>query len=237
MSTTQLAAALFQLQQLDLEIDLLVAEQQTLASSLQNNASLRRLRAEQKTAQQQLADGVQARQDGEQVLADLEQRLKQHEQRLYGGSVTNAKELSALQQDVQYLRAQCTQQEDRVLEMMETVEKLNQALADKASAVSEAERAWQTFSEASTAKHEQLEHRLQERRTARAAQAARLDMELVKRYESMRKIRQGRVVSKVEQNSCQWCRVILTPSELQRVRVSPELQTCSNCGRILYYDR
>jgi hypothetical protein len=60
---------------------------------------------------------------------------------------------------------------------------------------------------------------------------------LLKRYETMRRTKQGRAVSKVDQNSCQWCRVILTPSELQLVRISPDLQTCTNCGRILYYER
>ena len=65
----------------------------------------------------------------------------------------------------------------------------------------------------------------------------RLDAGLLTRYDNIRRTRQGRAVSKVEQGSCQWCRVILTPSELQRVRTSTELQTCSNCGRILYYDR
>ena len=64
-----------------------------------------------------------------------------------------------------------------------------------------------------------------------------LNEDVVKRYEAMRKTKQGRAISRIEQNSCQWCRVILTPSELQKVRISPELQTCLNCGRILYYQR
>jgi predicted nucleic acid-binding Zn-ribbon protein len=237
MSTTQIAAALFQLQQVDLEMDRLVAEQQALASSLQSSSSLKKLRAEYSISQQQLANGLQAQKEAEWALDDLERRLKQQEQRLYGGSVTNAKELYALQQEVQHLRAQQARQEEMTLEIMEAAESLREIVAQKEQMVREAEKAWEQTTASGAAHRAELELRLQEMREKRAQLARGLDGELVRRYEGLRKTKQGRVVSKVEQNSCQWCRVILTPSELQRVRISPELQTCSNCGRILYYDR
>jgi predicted nucleic acid-binding Zn-ribbon protein len=237
MSTTQIAAALFQLQRVDLEMDRLAAELQALASSLQSTSTLRKLRAEYSISQQQLTSGLQAQKEAEWALEDLEQRLKQQERRLYGGSVTNAKELHALQQEVQHLRAQQARQEEATLEMMEAAESLREVVARKEQALREAERAWEQTTAAGAARRVELEERVQALRVSRATLAVDLDDELLKRYEGLRKTRQGRVVSKVEQNSCQWCRVILTPSELQRVRMSSELQTCSNCGRILYYDR
>lgn len=237
MSTTQITAALFQLQQLDLEMDRLIAEQQALASTLQSTSLLKKLRAEEHIAQQQLAGGLQAQKDAEWALDDVERRLKQQEQRLYNGSVAGAKELNALQQEVQNLRAQQARQEDKALEIMEAAEDLRAAAARKVQAVKDAEQAWEISNAAGVTRRDQLTEKLQEQRDKRAELTAALDGELVKRYEGMRKTKQGRVVSKVEQNSCQWCRVILTPSELQHVRISAELQTCSNCGRILYYDR
>lgn len=237
MGTTQIMAALFQLQQLDLEVDRLVAEKQALASSLQSTSLLKKLRAEEQSAQQQLAGGVQAQKDAEWALEDVERRLKQQEQRLYNGSATGAKELNALQQEVQNLRAQQARQEEKALEMMEAAESLRESLEQRTRAVKEAEQSWELSNAAGVTRFGQLEEKLQGLRDKRAELIATMDDELVKRYEGMRKTKQGRVISKVEQNSCQWCRVILTPSELQRVRISAELQTCSNCGRILYYDR
>lgn len=237
MSTTQITAALFQLQQLDLEMDRLVAEQQALASTLQSTSLLKKLRAEEHIAQQQLASGLQAQKDAEWALEDVERRLKQQEQRLYNGSVAGAKELNALQQEVQNLRAQQARQEEKALEMMDAAEDLRAAAERKVQAVKSAEQAWEISNAAGVVRRDQLTEKLQSLRDRRAELTTALDGELVKRYEGMRKTKQGRVVSKVEQNSCQWCRVILTPSELQRVRISSELQTCSNCGRILYYDR
>jgi predicted nucleic acid-binding Zn-ribbon protein len=87
------------------------------------------------------------------------------------------------------------------------------------------------------ARRDQLEVRKQELQARRTQMLTSIDAGFISRYEAMRRAKQGRAISKVEQNSCQWCRVILTPSELQHVRISSQLQTCSNCGRILYYDR
>ena len=237
MSTTKIAAALFQLQQLDLELERLVAEQQAIAQSLQGNAALQKARTEHTRVQQQLHSGLQAQKEAELALEQLNQRLATHEQRLYGGTVINPKELSTLQQEVQRLRAQHSRQEDMALEVMDTAETLQEQAHQKAAALQQAEEQWKLASASILAQRDKLAIRQQEVQSKRAQQAASIDAAYITRYDAMRRTKQGRAVSKVEQNSCQWCRVILTPSELQRVRSSEQLQTCSNCGRILYYDR
>jgi predicted nucleic acid-binding Zn-ribbon protein len=237
MSTTQIAAALFQLQQLDLELERVIAEQQAIVKSLQGSVTLQKLRVEQKLVQQQLQAGLQAQKEAEWTLEDLSRRLSAQEQRLYSGVVNNPKELNALQQEVQHLRTQQSRQEDRVLEVIDVAETLQETVQRKAEALQQAEQAWTQESASSVIRRDQLEARKQELQAKRAKLITGISGEHVNRYETMRRTKQGRAISKVEQNSCQWCRVILTPSELQHVRTSSELQTCTNCGRILYYNR
>lgn len=237
MSTTQTVAALYRLQQLDLELERLVAEQQAVVKSLQGNAKLQELRVEHDRTQQQLRSSLQAQKEAEWVLEDLNRRLAAQEQRLYSGMVSNPKELNALQQEIQHLRTQQSRQEDTCLEMMEAAESLQEESHRKAETLQQTEEAWNRESAAMRARRDQLEVRKQELQTKRTQLATSVDAEFISRYETMRRMKQGRAISKVEQNSCQWCRVILTPSELQHVRVSSQLQTCTNCGRILYYDR
>lgn len=237
MNATQVAAELFQLQQLDLELDRSTAEHQSVVASLQGNAKLQRLRADYAVAQQQLQAGLQAQHDAEWTLEDVNRRLTAQEQRLYSGTVTNAKELQSLQQEVQHLRAQQSRQEELTLEVIDAAESLKEMSQRKSDALKQAEAAWQQEQTTLSARREQLESRKQELQAKRTQLATHIGPDLLKRYESMRRMKQGRAISKVEQDSCQWCRVILTPSELQRVRISSELQTCTNCGRILYYER
>ena len=237
MSTTKIAATLYQLQQLDLELERLIAEQQALESSLQGDSVLKRLRAEHTIAQQQLHLGLQAQKEAEWALEELDRRLRMQEQRLYSGVVTNAKELNALQQEVQHLRAQQNRQEEMALEVILTTESLQEAANRKAEALQQAQEKWLETNATGMIRRDQLDVKRQELLANREQFVSNIDADLLKRYEALKRTKQGRAVSKVDQNSCQWCRVILTPSELQRVRVNTDLQMCSNCGRILYYDR
>jgi hypothetical protein len=237
MSTTQIAATLYQLQQLDLDLERLVAEQQTLTRTLQGDATLAKARAEHRIAQQQLQSGLQAQKEAEWALEELDSRLKLLEQRLYSGSITNPKELYAAQQEMQHLRAQQSRQEEMTLEVMDATDTLRERAQQKSEALQRAEEAWSQFNATSVQRGEQLESKRQDALARRDQFAGGIDADLLKRYETLKRAKQGRAVSRVEQNSCQWCRVILTASELQRARVSKDLQTCGNCGRILYFDR
>jgi predicted nucleic acid-binding Zn-ribbon protein len=237
MSTTKIAATLYQLQQLDLELERSIAEQQALESSLQGDSVLKKLRAEHTIAQQQLHLGLQAQKEAEWALEELDRRLRMHEQRLYSGVVTNPKELYALQQEVQHLRAQQNRQEEMALEVILTTESLQEVANSKAEALRQAQEKWLETNASGMIRRDQLDVKRQELKANREQFASNIDAHLLNRYEALKRTKQGRAVSKVDQNSCQWCRVILTPSELQRVRVNTDLQMCSNCGRILYYDR
>jgi predicted nucleic acid-binding Zn-ribbon protein len=237
MSTTHIAATLYQLQQLDLDLERLVTEQQTLARTLQEDATLAKARAEHRNAQQQLQSGLQAQKEAEWALEELDQRLKLLEQRLYSGAITNPKELHAAQQETQHLRAQQSRQEEKTLEVMDATDTLRELAKQKSEALQRAEEAWSQFNATSVQRGEQLESKRQEALARRDQFASDIDADPLKRYETLKRAKQGRAVSRVEQNSCQWCRVILTPSELQRARVSKDLQVCGNCGRILYFDR
>ena len=237
MSTTQIAATLYQLQQIDLELERLILEQQTLTRTLQGDSTLAKARTEHRIAQQQLQSGLQAQKEAEWALAELDQRLKLLGQRLYSGSITNPKELYAVQQETQHLRAQQSRQEEMTLEVMDATDTLREMAKQKSEALQRAEEAWSQFNASSVQRGEQLESKRQEVQARHDQFAGSIDTELLKRYETLKRSKQGRAVSKVEQSSCQWCRVILTPSELQRARVSQDLQQCGNCGRILYFYR
>jgi uncharacterized protein len=237
MSTTQTAALLFQLQLLDLELDRLNAEQQAIQTSLQGNPKLRRLRSEHESAQQQTQSGLQAQKEAEWVLEDIMNRLKVQEQRLYSGTAINHKDLQPLQQEVQRLQAQQNRQEETLLELIDIAESLQEEAQHKQAILKQAEEAWGQESATLLARRDQVDVRREDLQKKRSQAASGIESGLLTRYNTLRRTKQGRAVSRVEQNSCQWCRVILTPSELQQVRISSELQTCSNCGRILYYER
>ncbi|MBO0781478.1 MAG: hypothetical protein J2P37_21875 [Ktedonobacteraceae bacterium] len=236
MGITQPAALLFRLQQLDLELDRLQAEKRAIENTLQGDEQLRKLRARYEAAQQQAQAGLQTQQEAEWALEDLNRRLQTQEQRLFSG-VVSPKDLQVLQQEVQRLRAQQSRQEEVVLEMIEAAESLQEAAQQELQVLKKAENAREQESATLLERRAQLTTHTQELQTRRDQQASDIPETLLTRYTTLRRTRQGCAVSRVEHNTCQWCRVILTPGELQHVRINTELHTCTNCGRILYYDR
>jgi predicted nucleic acid-binding Zn-ribbon protein len=232
----QPAALLFQLQQLDLELDRLLAEKQAIEHTLLNNETLLKLRKEYETARQQAQAGAQTQKEAEWVLDDITHRLQNQEQRLFDGTA-KAKDLPVLQQEVQRLRAQQNRQEETVLELIDIAESLQEAAEQKLRLIKKAEQQWTNESATLIERTHQLADQAQQIQNRRDQQAGALPVALLERYTTLRRSKQGRAISRVEQNSCQWCRVILTASELQRLRVSADLYNCTNCGRILFYDR
>lgn len=236
MSTTQLAARLFQLQELDLNLDRVNAELQSLQHTLQNNYKLRKLASEQQNAEQQWNASLQTQRDAEWHLEDLTTRLRSQEQRLASGSATNTKDLQAIQQEVQQLQAQQARQEVALREIVDVTEALQETVQRKSRELQQARDAWLLENAERIAQQRQLETQCEDLRQQRSLLTSLLETGLVERYTLMRRSKQGRAVSRVEQDSCQWCRAMLAPSELQQVLASTELQVCTNCGRILYYE-
>ncbi|GHO44303.1 zinc ribbon domain-containing protein [Ktedonospora formicarum] len=237
MSTIQLAARLFQLQELDLELDRVNAELQSLQHALQGNYTLRKLGSEQVSAEQQWKASYQAQQDAEWQLEDLNARLREQEQRLARETAANTRDLQAVQLEVQQLQAQQARQEEALRELVDVTEALEETAQRKVNEVQKARDVWMQDNASQIVQQRELEIQSTNLQQRRVQLASLLESALIDRYTRMRRTKQGRAVSRVEQDACQWCRALLAPSELQQARVSVELQVCTNCGRILYYDQ
>jgi predicted nucleic acid-binding Zn-ribbon protein len=234
MSRESKAAALYQLQQLDLEVERLNAEEQSISAALRDDSALRQATQELEAARHTLRQRQRVQQQAEQELASLAERIKAHQDRLYSGSISNPRELGALQQEIQHLRETHSAQEDRVLEAMSAVDDAQAALTDKAAKRDAAEQARQHEQGALQERLRQAEEKLNDLRQRRQRQAESCEAALLQRYEQARKARGGKVVALAEGGTCQWCRVTLRVSEMQRLRLGAEIVTCSNCGRILH---
>ncbi|HEY7122473.1 MAG TPA: C4-type zinc ribbon domain-containing protein [Ktedonobacterales bacterium] len=234
MSRGSKAAALYQLQQLDLELERVNAEAQAISTRLSDDSALRQAKEELEAAQTALQKRQRALQQAEQELASLAARIKGHQDRLYSGSIANPRELGALQQEIQHLRELHSAQEDRVLEAMGAADDAQAALNDKAAKQSAAEQARQREQDTLQERQRQTEAKLNDLRHRRKTQAESCEPDLLQRYEQIRKLRGGKAVALAEGGTCQWCRVTLSASEMQRLRLGAEIVTCSNCGRILH---
>ena len=226
------AKQLYQLQELDMEIDSDELALKQKAGQLGENQVLIGAREKLATEQQQLAALGEQQRTAEWETDDLVSKLSAVEEQLYSGRITNPKELANLQHELDLLKSNRNQLESKTLEIMDKVELVAADVAATKSELKRLEVEWQTQQQQLSTEIAKLENELSDLKQKRRIISDAADAQAVALYEKLRK-QKGQALAKVEQGICRGCRISLSSSELQRVRSGSPVQ-CSNCGRILF---
>lgn len=173
----------------------------------------------------------QARLEAE--IGALEEKLGREEGKLFGGMVTNPKELRGLQAEVRSLKKKKDAMETELLEEMERqdevksrVEELRKKHRELLSRIQEKENAL-------GAETKEMESELCELEREREELSSQVGDELMQLYRKLLASKQNLAVVKVVDGVCQGCRVELPGKEFDRFLKSDGVFRCSNCGRIL----
>ena len=227
---------LYQLQELDTRIYGLRgrAENHALKAELEEleeeeRASGREL--EEATSSLEESRRKQERMEGE--AQRLEEKLRREEDKLYGGRVTNPKELRGLQAEVRSLKRQKDVLETELLEEMERQDEVKIEADELRS------------------RRERLQARIEEKRRTLEGEVAEIraeladlerqreelrsqvSAELLELYGELLESKHHLAVVKVMEGVCQGCRVELPGKEYDRFLKTDAVFRCTNCGRIL----
>jgi predicted nucleic acid-binding Zn-ribbon protein len=230
--------ALLQLQAHDSAIDRLdhrrgaLPEDARLAELGDALAAVDQLTAERQGSLATVQRG-QARLEGEvDMVAD---KARSEEARAASGKVTSPKELTAIQEEVAGLKRRQAALEDELLELMEQRETLEGELAELATrregfAAEQAE-----VTKARDAALVEIDRELDGEWTARDGVVPRVGEQLRALYDQIRARQGGVGAAALLGNTCQGCRVSISPVELATIRKLPpeEIKRCENCRRIL----
>jgi predicted nucleic acid-binding Zn-ribbon protein len=227
------AQILYRLQSLDSELSEQLSKLREAEALLGETAELRAARRALKKANQELATCGTRLRSTEMDLQGVNERIAVTRERLYSGRVTNPKELSSLQQDLQYTDRSRQKLEDDVLTTMVLLEDCEKALGTATDRLADVDKAWQEQQASLHARIEQLQAQIAGLQGQRAEVAGRLSAGDLALYEDLKRQKGGRAVALLTTGMCQGCRVTVSTSKDQLVRRGTELITCTNCGRIL----
>lgn len=225
---------LFELQEVDLEIDVKRETLSQVMGHLGESEVLDQARLSLSCDEERLAELERSQRELEREVEDLRAKATASEEKLYGGTVKNPKELASLQEQVVNLQRKMRERDDKTLDIMTQVDTMQQKVSLKRGEVAKIEEDWQAEQASLSQQQAELGAALSTLEQKGKDLAARLDAESLELYQALRRKRQGRAVAKVEQGMCQGCRIALPMSELQRARIGQELVQCSSCERILY---
>lgn len=184
-------------------------------------------------AQRHRIERDQTRLDDE--VASLRAKAEQADKALYGGGVTNAAELQALQEQVASLQRRIGELEDQELELMVARDPLDEeASAIAAEQAVLADRA-EAIATRITVAEAEIDAELAQEASARTEAAAAVADDLLAEYEALRSQLGGVGVARLEHGTCQGCHMKLSAVELDRIKGLPADARvhCEDCGRIL----
>ena len=222
------------LQEMDIEMQAKQAALDDVEARLGESEELEETRREVEETRHRLREAQKKQREAEWTVEEVRVKIQPLEKKLYGGTVKNPKELVGFQQDVDSLKARQRELEDRALEAMSAAEEVEKALAEAERRLLDMETGWQAEQESLRQQRDVLRQEIQELEQSRSGQEATIDAEMIRQYESLRALHQGRAVAKVERGICQGCRITLPMHVLQRARRGNHLVQCTSCERILY---
>ncbi len=227
-------AALYALQQQDSLLAALKRQFALLDAGKQEKAEYDLADAANKTALDDLHTVSGELKDAELEQQQIEAKRKDYETKLYGGKVTNPKELQAMQDEVEMLVRQRTKLDDKIIVLMDSLEnrKTEQALTSKRAKTARAalKAKLELHKEAAEAIRIQAQHIVNQR----ASFVKPVSDALLKRYEALRLSKAGvAIVALQDGNACGGCKMALPSSLVTKIHEGSGMELCQNCGRLL----
>ena len=221
------------LQKLDLDIDARRKRIREIAAQLEQDTTLRNAQAAVKAIQDKLRPKETHTKDLNLEIETVATQTAQFSDRLYGGSVSNPKELEDLQDKITERKRHHAALEETLLETMIEVEELQEQLAGATTHLIDVEAAWNTEHTTLSAEAKQLKREIKSLKTERKDVEPDVNAANLELYQTLRAQKHGHAVSLLQNEACSVCRVGQTSNIVQQVRQGEDIILCSSCGRIL----
>ena len=227
---------LYALQEVDLDLDRVYRALEMAEEEMKVEISIENLESALQEEQERLQEVELLQRDNQMDIETRRERTEVLETQLYDGSMTNARDLEALQHEAASVRHLLEQDESMSLELSIQVEEARSRSGNLNQQLAETRALWESQQVQLNQRVEELRAEQGEYERQRELLAARFDPATLQRYETLRKSKGGRAVAKVERDLCQGCRMSLPTQLRQRVKSGRQTVNCASCGRMLFVE-
>lgn len=169
----------------------------------------------------------------EDELRRLEEKIKREEDKLYGGTVSNPKELRGLQAEVGSLKRQKDNLEMELLEEMERLDEIKARVDELQSSLGNLEAELNEKEGILRGELSEIQAEIEELEEEKEGLRSGIGEELLELYDRLLESKHHLAVVKVVDGVCQGCRVELPGKEYDRFLKSDDIFRCSSCRRIM----
>ncbi len=225
---------LYELQELDQEIAQSKGRMSAIDQELTAGAGLDAIQREVEAQRNHVLELTVKQKSQDLEAESVREKLRNIEGKLYGGTVTNLKEIEGFEKEAGNLRGHLQELDDRNLAALESLEEEQEKLRSLEEGNRRAGDDWIAKEAELQREHKKLGKALASLEGRRRESVANVEDPELKLYERLRQAKGGQAIAKVERGLCRGCRMALPTHQLQRARVGREPVLCSSCGRILY---
>ena len=226
---------LLKLQDFDLEADEINAQQDDIDDRLAEiQRVLGHLQRDLEEQQSQLAETEQLHAEKTREYDEVAERYKQSKARL--SKVSNTKEYSAIEQEIENVKRQSAQLEEELVQLLEAIESTRASISEKTTKIKTL-RSTVGDEEGRTVKElSELDSRLDSLLEQRKSVEGDVAREVLRRYTFIRSRREGLAVVPAQDGSCQGCHMALPPQLYIELQRGNTLHFCPSCQRILFFE-
>jgi predicted nucleic acid-binding Zn-ribbon protein len=224
--------ALYNLQLCDSEGDAKRNRTVEIDAALGESEALKQARRALEIAQTRGQKWAVRQRDLELELQGLADKIARSENQLYGGGITNPKELADIQAEVASLRRRRQAIEEKCLEAMIEREEAGAEEAQAKHQLDKTEARWSADQADLIAERETLEERLAELEQERTRLLEIIGADDLATYEHLRRRKGGLAVTQDRDDTCGVCGYAISPNLKWQLR-EEGVVTCSNCERII----
>jgi len=230
-------SALYDLQKYDVRIAQINARLLALGGAKEAKQKYAAAKVRLDTAEKALQEIETDLKDSELKLKSIDEKRGAFEKRLYGGIVSNPKELGAIEKEIKMLKEKQGDLDGKTLELYDKVEAArNEAQSNRQKVVDLEAEVKKTLSLESTEK-KNLEAELSDITSKRTEAASNVtDKQVMSRYETIRKRTGNTGIAKLIDSKCESCRISVTNFTIRKLYEDKEILCCESCGRILFID-
>jgi predicted nucleic acid-binding Zn-ribbon protein len=174
------------------------------------------------------------RKEKEGELEAKEGTIKKYQQQL--NQVKTNKEYSALQDEIGRVKADNSIIEEAILNIFDEIDVGNKKIAKEKDVLKSEEAKLGEEKKKLNEELTRIKTELEGMKSQRNALAAKVDKEILKKYERIVKNKDGLAIVTIVDDVCQGCFSTQPPQVVNEVKISQSLVFCDSCARILYVE-
>jgi predicted nucleic acid-binding Zn-ribbon protein len=222
------------LQNIDREIRENAGRKQNLLSEIESkDRQIEAKKREIETLTAAFTEKEKLRLEQDRVFQD--EGRKTMDKRMRMNRIKNAKELLALQREIEQLKQHNGELEENLILMMEEIDAIKAQIQAKEAEMAAMQDEWQKKQEELKAQITGIDQAVSEAASRRQRVASQVAAELISRYELIFSRRGGTAVVEVTGGICQGCYMNIPPQLWNEIIKSEKLNLCPSCQRILYF--